>query len=125
MSVPEAPTALSDLSAAEAPSEAAPLDPRPIPKDVPIATFEFLGSAGEALVVPVPTSSGLFGESDFWVCIATSSSLQPIGWVRFERRGVFQAKALFEATELRSGDCEAPDPERVLQLWQYLAQGGL
>ncbi len=88
------------------------------------ATFEFLGAAGEALVLPVPTSSGLFSESEFWVRIATSSGLQPVGWVRFERRGVIHATALFEATELRSGDCEAPDPERVLQLWQYLAQGG-
>ncbi len=92
--------------------------------DVPTGTFEFLGSSGEALVVSVPTSSGLFREADFWVRIATSNGLQPIGWVRFERRCVVNAKALFEATELRSGDCEAPDPERVLQLWQYLALGG-
>jgi len=93
--------------------------------DVPTATVEFLGDAGEAIVVAVPTGSALFRESEFWLRIATSVGPHSIGWIRFERRCVVSAKAVFEATELRSGDCEAPDQGRVLQLWQYLALGGL
>lgn len=91
----------------------------------PAATVEFLGDAGEAIVVAVPTASALFRESEFWLRIATSVGPHSIGWIRFERRCVVRAKAVFEATELRSGDCEAPDQGRVLQLWQYLALGGL
>lgn len=92
---------------------------------VTVATVEFLGDAGEAIVVAVPTASALFRESEFWVRIATSVGPHSIGWIRFERRCVIRAKAVFEATELRSGGCEAPDQGRVLQLWQYLALGGL
>lgn len=94
-------------------------------RGVPAATVEFLGDAGEAIVVAVPTASALFRESEFWVRIATSVGPHSIGWIRFERRCVVRAKAVFEATELRSGGCEAPDQGRVLQLWQYLALGGL
>lgn len=94
-------------------------------RDVPAATVEFLGNAGEAIVVSVPTASALFRESEFWLRIATSVGPHSIGWIRFERRCVVSAKAVFEATELRSGGCEAPDQGRALQLWQYLALGGL
>lgn len=92
---------------------------------IPPVSLEFLGGAGEALVIAIPVASRLVRETEFWVKVASSSTISSIGWMRFERRLIVGSKALFEATELRSADSEAPAPERVLQLWQHLEQGGI
>lgn len=89
------------------------------------ATFEWAAAASDALVIRLPFDSEQERVDAFWAPLTTTSKpAQPVGWILFKRRTVFNSMVLFEAIGLRSACSGAPGPEPVLQVSIPLLQGG-